>query len=149
MRDRSPPPIEVRNRQRTISISARELQQFANIACSLAWKFKTRQSEIGSINQIFVLIVSDRRMAMLHKKFCGIPGPTDVLAFQHGEIAISADMAARQARTFGSKLNAEIQLYILHGLLHLAGFDDMTPAKRRRMQRLQKKLFGAILRTGL
>jgi probable rRNA maturation factor len=86
-------------------------------------------------------------MAALHKEFCGITGATDVLAFQHGEIVISADTAATQARMFHTNVTAEIQLYVLHGLLHLAGFDDATPSKRRQMHQLQKKLMTAVLRS--
>jgi probable rRNA maturation factor len=84
-------------------------------------------------------------MAALHKKFCGIPGATDVLTFQHGEIVISADRAARQARSFHTRVTAEIQLYLVHGLLHLAGFNDVTPSKRSQMQQLQEKLMNAVL----
>ncbi len=79
-------------------------------------------------------------MAALHKAFCGLAGPTDVLTFQHGEIVISAETAVRQARVFHSNVMAEIQLYLLHGLLHLAGFSDVTAHQQKRMQRLQKKL---------
>jgi probable rRNA maturation factor len=85
-------------------------------------------------------------MAALHKEFCGLAGPTDVLTFQHGEIVISAETAARQARIFHSNLTAEIQLYLLHGLLHLAGFDDTAPDARKRMHQLQKKLLASALR---
>ena len=85
-------------------------------------------------------------MAALHRQFCGIPGSTDVLTFQHGEIVISADMAATQARTFGTNVTVEIQLYVLHGLLHLAGFDDVTPSKRRQMHELQERLMTTVLR---
>ena len=88
-------------------------------------------------------------MAALHRKFCGAPGPTDVLTFQHGEIVISADTAARQARMFQSNVTAEMQLYLLHGLLHLAGFDDVTPDQRKRMHRLQKRLLATALRARL
>jgi probable rRNA maturation factor len=147
MRHRLPPPIEVRNVQRTVQISKRRLQQFANIACALAWKHKQPGAEIASVPAISVLIVSDRRMAALHEEFCGLAGPTDVLTFQHGEIMISAATAARQARTFQSSLTAEIQLYLLHGLLHLAGFNDVSAQDRRRMHRLQKKLLASALRT--
>src|SRR5213595_567443 len=143
MRHRLPPSIEVRNLQRTVRISTRRLQEFANIACSLAWKQKQPEAEIASVPAISVLIVSDRRMAALHKEFCGLAGPTYVLTFQHGEIVISAETAARQARIFHSSLAGEIQLYLLHGLLHLGGFDDVTTQERRRMQRLQKKLLAS------
>jgi probable rRNA maturation factor len=148
MRHRLPPSIEVRNLQRTVRISIRRLQRFANIACALAWKHKQPGAEIASVPAISVLIASDRRMAALHKEFCGLANPTDVLTFQHGEIVISAETAARQARTFQSNLMAEIQLYLLHGLLHLAGFSDVTAQQRQRMQRLQNKLL-AIATHGL
>ena len=145
MRHRLPPSIEVRNLQRIVRISTRRLQEFANIACALAWKQKQPEAEIASVPAVSVLIVSDRRMAALHKEFCGLAGPTDVLTFQHGEIVISAETAARQARIFHSNLIAEIQLYLLHGLLHLAGFDDVTAHQRKRMQRLQNKLLATLL----
>ena len=99
------------------------------------------------LTEIHILIVSDRRMAALHKEFCGITGATDVLTFQHGEIVISADTAATQARMFHTNVTAEIQLYVLHGLLHLAGFDDATPSKRRQMHQLQRKLMTTVLRS--
>jgi metalloprotein, YbeY/UPF0054 family len=143
----SPPLITIRNVQRSVLFSTHRLQHFAGIACKLVWQTRRQKSEIASLNQIYILIVSDRRMAALHKEFCSIPGATDVLTFQHGEIVISADTAATQARMFHTNVTAEIQLYVLHGLLHLAGFDDATPSKRRQMHQLQKKLMTAVLRS--
>jgi probable rRNA maturation factor len=149
MRHRSPPPIELRNAQRIVRVSTRRLQQFANSACALVWKHKQPGAELASVPVISVLMVSDRRMAALHEKFCGLSGPTDVITFQHGEIVISAETAARRARMFHTNVMAEIQLYLLHGLLHLAGFDDVSAQDRRRMHRLQKKLLATALRTPL
>ena len=149
MRHRLPPPIEVRNIQRTIRVSRRRLQRFADIACALVWKHKQPDAEIASVPAISVLIVSDRRMAALHQKFCGSSGPTDVLTFQHGEIVISAETAARQAKVFRSTLAGEIQMYLLHGLLHLAAFNDVTAHERRQMHRLQKKLLATARRARL
>jgi probable rRNA maturation factor len=97
-----------------------------------------------SLRVISVLVVSDRRMAELHKQFCGISGPTDVLTFHHGEIVISAHTAARQAQLFGNSLRTEIQLYLLHGLLHLAGFDDKDRGERKKMHQLQEKLLATL-----
>jgi len=145
MKLRSPPLITIRNVQRSVLFSTRKLQRFAGNACKLAWQNRRPKSEIASLNQIHVLVVSDRRMAALHKQFSGIPGPTDVLTFRHGEIVISADTAATQARMFRTNVTAEIQLYVMHGLLHLAGFDDATPSKRRQMHQLQKKLMTTVL----
>lgn len=143
----SPPLITIRNVQRSVLLSTPKLQRFVGIACKLVWQTKRPKSEIASLNRIHILIVSDRRMAALHKEFCGITGATDVLTFQHGEIVISADTAATQARMFHTNVTAEIQLYVLHGLLHLAGFDDATPSKRRQMHQLQRKLMTTVLRS--
>ena len=143
----SPPLITIRNVQRSVLFSTPKLQRFVGIACKLVWQTRRQKSEIASLKQIHILIVSDRRMAALHKEFCGITGATDVLTFQHGEIVISADTAATQARMFHTNVTAEIQLYVLHGLLHLAGFDDATPSKRRQMHQLQRKLMTTVLRS--
>jgi len=143
----SPPLITIRNVQRSVLFSTHKLQRFVGIACKVVWQTKRPKSEIASLNQIYIPIVSDRRMAALHKEFCGITGATDVLTFQHGEIVISADTAATQARMFHTNVTAEIQLYVLHGLLHLAGFDDATPSKRRQMHQLQRKLMTTVLRS--
>ena len=57
-----------------------------------------RENELTCANrgEIFVWLISDRRMAHLHRKFLGLSGPTDVLTFQHGEIFISVETARRQ-----------------------------------------------------
>ena len=138
------PRVAVRNNQRLVRVSLPSLQRFAEAACSLVWTRKQQTSEMTGLTHIDVLIVSDRRMAALHKKFCGVSGATDVLTFQHGEIVISADTAAMQARQCRTCTIAEIQLYLLHGLLHLAGFNDTTPSQRRQMHRLQNKLMTLI-----
>jgi probable rRNA maturation factor len=102
---------------------------------------------MASVHAISVLIVSDRRMAALHQKFCGTSGPTDVLTFQHGEIVISVETAMRQAKVFRSTLAGEIRLYLLHGLLHLGGFNDIAARERRQMLQLQEKLLATALCT--
>ncbi|PYI75166.1 MAG: rRNA maturation RNase YbeY [Verrucomicrobia bacterium] len=144
MRHSSVPRVEVTNRQRMIPISTDGLQRFAEVASALVCKHKQRRSHMKSLRVISVLVVSDRRMAQLHKQFCGISGPTDVLTFHHGEIVISVHTAARQARVFGNSLRGEIQLYLLHGLLHLAGYDDDDPGECMEMHQLQEKLLATL-----
>jgi probable rRNA maturation factor len=98
------------------------------------------------LHEVFVWLISDRRMAQVHRQFLGQTGPTDVLTFQHGEIFISVEMAKRQARTFGNSLTRELQLYIVHGLLHLHGFDDRTQADARKMHTTEKKILRHALK---
>jgi probable rRNA maturation factor len=83
----------------------------------------------GTVN---VLITNSRELHALNRRFRGKDRPTDVLSFPPasslprgfaGDIAISADLAARNARALGHSLSAELRILSLHGLLHLAGYD--------------------------
>jgi probable rRNA maturation factor len=58
---------------------------------------------------------------------------------------ISAEMAKRQARAFRTSLEHELRLYIAHGLLHLCGYDDKTPAGAAEMKRLQESMVASLL----
>lgn len=135
--------ISVRNLQRKISLSAAGLEKFAGKAtrCVLHLR-KKKPTDLTKLREIFVWLVSDRRMSRLHREFLGKSGPTDVLTFQHGEIFISVATAKRHARAFGNSLTRELQLYIIHGLLHLDGFDDRTQPGARRMEKMQAKILG-------
>ena len=82
-------------------------------------------------------------MASLHRQFLNQTGPTDVLTFQHGEIFISVETARRHARVFGNSLARELRLYIVHGLLHLQGFDDRKRTDARKMERMQERILTA------
>lgn len=137
----TPPPIEIRNAQRKLKIRRASLQQFAGIAIALSWPNRRPTNDIENVEAILISLVSGTRMARLHEKFCGIRGTTDVLTFQHGEIVISAGSAVSNARLFRTSAGREIQLYILHGLLHLCGHDDTNPRARRAMHRRQGALF--------
>jgi len=73
-----------------------------------------------------------------------IPGATDVITFQHGEIFVSVETALRQARRYRSSVEKEIKLYLVHGLLHLEGFDDTSAVKARAMESAQTRLLSAL-----
>lgn len=137
------PKISVRNLQRIVPVNIGNLEKFAKRAVRLCIKIRRKkQTELMRLEEIFVWVISDRRMSRLHLRFLGEIGPTDVLTFQHGEIFISVETAKRHARVFGSSLMRELQLYIVHGLLHLHGFDDHTRSGARRIKREQEKILG-------
>ncbi len=141
------PDISVRNRQRNIPVNGADLQRFAAKAMRLCLQLhKQKETDLSKLREVFVWLVSDRRIAALHGKFMHQTGPTDVLTFQHGEIFISVDTASRNARAFGSSLASELRLYIVHGLLHLHGFDDRTHGDARKMERAQSKILKAEMK---
>ena len=135
------PSIRVRNLQRAIALKAAALEEFAVKAIRLCFNLqRAKRTDLTKLREIFVLIVSDRRMAGLHRQFLNERGPTDVITFSHGEIFISAETARRHARQFGSALTRELQLYVVHGLLHLHGFDDRNKVAARKMEAAQRRI---------
>jgi probable rRNA maturation factor len=140
---KSAPGITVRNLQRGVKIDLAALRRFALRALDRCLALPKRKSPLSRLACVDVFLISDRRIAGLHRRFHKITGPTDVLTFQHGEIFISVQTAQRHATEFGTSTRREIELYLLHGLLHLHGFDDKTAADRRKIEAIQRK----ILRT--
>ena len=140
------PKVSVRNLQRKISVNVAGLQKFAVKALQNCLQLqKKKQTDLRKLRDIFVWLISDRRMSQLHRQFLGQTGPTDVLTFQHGEIFISVETAKQHSRVFANSLMHELQLYIVHGLLHLHGFDDRTPAGARKMKRMQERILSRAL----
>ena len=143
------PKISVRNIQRTVRVNTVDLENFAAkaVRCCLQLR-KRKPTDLTKLRELFVVLVSDRRMALLHRRFLHKPGPTDVLTFEHGEIFVSVETARRNARTFRNSLARELRLYIVHGLLHLHGFEDRTEADARKMKTMQERILRQIADAG-
>lgn len=99
--------------------------------------------------EVSVAIVTDAMIAELHEQYLGEKGPTDVLSFPlenddrhlEGEIVVSAETAENWANRIGWPSENELLLYIVHGTLHLVGYDDQTPSARRKMRQAEKTVF--------
>jgi probable rRNA maturation factor len=142
------PEITVVNRQRKLPVKPGLLQDFAEGAVQECLKLRRPHlTALTKLEELSVVLVSDRRMAELHRRFLQEPGPTDVITFQHGEIFVSTETARRQARRFGTTADGEMRLYIAHGLLHLHGFDDKDARAAAEMKRVQEKLVTKVNRT--
>lgn len=135
--------VEVVNRQKVMAVDAKWLERVVRRAVAA----------IGAeVAEITVLVVDDRRIAALHDRWMGIPGPTDVLTFDlsaggprglAGDIVASAETARRVGRELDWQPRQELAYYVVHGLLHLAGEDDGTPGERRRMRRRERAVMVA------
>jgi len=101
-----------------------------------------------------VVLVDDAGIAALNRTYRGVVGPTDVLAFPMtegpfaeltpdclGDVVISAETAVRQTR--GGDLKAELALLLVHGILHLVGYDHGTLRQHQRMWKRQAALLAA------
>ena len=109
------------------------------------------RSAAGLKGAVNVLVTSNTELRSLNRRFRGKDKPTDVLSFPSepgaaenlaGEIAVSAEIASRNARMLGHEPAAEIKILILHGILHLRGYDhDRDQGEMANLeQRLRQKL---------
>ena len=146
----SPPSSTVTFRRVPADFSRRTIERFA----------RRLQMEVAQGRPFDCLIAGDAELRRLNREFLGHDYPTDVLSFPGprppapgpcaflGDIAISFLRARAQARAFGHNTGQEIQILMLHGLLHLLGMDHATDGGR--MARAEKRWRGRLgLPTGL
>jgi probable rRNA maturation factor len=115
--------------------------------------------QTGGLLEIAVRLTDDAELNKLNAQFRGIDKPTDVLSFGGeawregvctvsgastylGDIAISMERCAAQAKKAGHTTDAELALLVVHGMLHLLGFDHDTAPRKRRMWVAQRKALG-------
>jgi probable rRNA maturation factor len=138
--------VEVINRQRKITLDCEPWRTFAGKALSVT---------SGEGSSVTIAFVSDRAMRKLNRRWRTKQGTTDVLSFPAGgdkfahceeqmlgDIVISAEQAALQAKQNRLTFDQEVAQLILHGLLHLCGYDHETDTgeMNREELRLRKKL---------
>jgi len=127
--------VEVSNRQRRLKINTPLLAEAAERTLEF----------VGKANgQLSIVLVDDATIARLNVEYHGVRGPTDVLSFDYGEgqgeLILSVQQAVIHAKRFRTTPARELILYLVHGILHLHGFDDLTPAKRRRMRAAERRV---------
>ena len=133
--------ISARNCQRRIRVSLPRLRRLARRALAA----------IGRADaDVHVSVVDDREIRRLHARYLGRRRATDVMAFNLegdpapglllGEVVISAETALRQSRRVRVPVALEIDLLLVHGILHLTGWDDHTPADARQMHEREREI---------
>lgn len=108
------------------------------------------------VGDLTVVLAENKQLHQLNRDYLGVDAPTDVLAFPGGEIdpesgakylgdiLISVPQAESQARAAGHPLQSEIQLLVVHGALHLLGYDHAQPDARSRMWAVQDEILASI-----
>jgi len=156
--------IAIANRQRARKINKRLLKQAMG---GLLAELKIIEAEMG------INLVGAKEMAALNWKFLRHKGTTDVITFDYGvgrasrlshfkpmkngnsrdacptfsgELFISVDDAILQAKQFQTSWQSEVVRYIVHGVLHLVGHDDLKPQLRRNMKREENRLVRLLSR---
>jgi probable rRNA maturation factor len=103
--------------------------------------------------EIAVVFVDDAEMRRMHRDFMGIDEPTDIMTFPSesepdgphgGDLIISIETAAAQASEFGNTVSRELEFLIVHGMLHLLGWDDAGADDRAAMLARQDEILAEI-----
>lgn len=145
--------LAVQNRQRRKRIDTRFLGRMTREL--LSKHLSVAEAELG------IHLVGAREMAEVNQQFLNHQGSTDVITFDHrerpvtqptfscpihGELFICVEDAEIQAREFGTSWPEELVRYVVHGVLHLCGFDDLEPKARRRMKAQEGRLLRELCR---
>jgi len=130
--------VEVSNRQRKVPVDGRQVGRLTRLLVGeLLGMSRVRLS---------ICLLDDAGMARLNETYvhhAGGAGASDEVC---GEICLGVEEAQRQARRYGTSWPAELARYLVHGVLHLLGYDDRQPAARRRMKRQEDRLLRALRR---
>lgn len=142
-------PAPHQNNNMTIEIDCEiqnadlDIDGFKNLALAICRRFDVTDAAVS------IVIVGDEKIAELNEKFLQKSNTTDVISFDLTEpgdtervfdLVINVQEAARQAEKRGHPLNAELALYITHGLLHNLGFDDADEKEAQRMHRTEDEI---------
>ena len=109
------------------------------------------RAERVKTGQVTVIGISDPVCRRMNRRFLGHDYTTDVISFPlgragklEGEVYVNLDRAHVQARVYGVTPGREAARLVIHGTLHLAGYDDRTPAKARRMRRREDQILARV-----
>ncbi|MGK2966825.1 MAG: rRNA maturation RNase YbeY [Tepidiformaceae bacterium] len=115
--------------------------------------------EVAAGTGLSILVTDDEEVRSMNNQFLGIDAPTDVLSFPDdapdfvqaesepflGDIAIALPTAARQAVVAGHSLDAELRHLLVHGILHLCGYDhEVSPEEETRMRQREEHYLGDL-----
>ncbi len=133
-----------------------EVERFGDLG-----RYVLKEMRVSGEADLTILFVDEAEMGDLHLKWMGEPGPTDVLSFPMdelrpgtegkptsagvlGDVVVCPSLAERQAAEAGHSTEHEMFLLVIHGILHLLGFDHFTPEEEREMFDLQGSLLNGF-----
>ncbi|MFH1063256.1 MAG: rRNA maturation RNase YbeY [Candidatus Omnitrophota bacterium] len=136
--------INIKNLQKKIKVNTLKLKTLAN---------KVLKHQGVNSGELSVLLVDDSQISDLNKRYLNKNSATDVLAFRMsdgkygkinpeilGDVVLSVDTAKAQACQLKVSVESEINLYLIHGILHLLGFCDKTKSGFKQMKKIQEEL---------
>ena len=144
--------IAIANRHARLQLDRREVADMIRLLDESGAALAPASSAIPA-GDLSVVFLTDAELARLHGAFMNDPSTTDVITFGGnsllglaGEICVSADTAADYATAHRQDFSTELTLYVVHGWLHLAGYDDLVPEKKRAMRRAESRAMRLLQR---
>lgn len=139
------PALRILNRQRRHRLGLAQIRRMAEAALPLCLaESGPLPPDLPRIDEVEVSLLSATAMSRVHLDFLKIEGPTDVITFPYGEILVCPEIARENISRYGTTFDEEVALYIIHGLLHLNGYDDTTAGHARQMHARQAKILNAV-----
>ena len=134
--------VLIANNCKNLKVPAAGFKELIKIICS---RFKISKATVS------VSIVDDVQIRKINRRFLGHRGTTDCISFDSSDsskvspmkvfdMVVNGEMAIRQARQRGHSCEAELALYITHGLLHNAGFNDSRPKDAQKMHKIEDEI---------
>ncbi len=141
--------IRINNRQKKFRIKPKTIKKLCENVLSA-------QGEPDNV-ELDLTIVNDRRMVVMNKQFLNHSRTTDVISFPQrdkgdpsteilGDIIVCAERAKKQSEFFGTTFNQEFGLYIIHGILHILGYDDQKEPEKKIMEKQQLLWFNEFVK---
>lgn len=136
--------VQIKNIQKILKIKVSPLTVLTEQICSI----------LGFRGTISVVLTDNKEIMLLNKKYFHRSYPTDVLSFNlsdcpdplniAGEIIISVERAVENSKVFCNDIKNELLLYVIHGLLHLTGFEDSTNSEKEKMRKKENELMSHL-----
>jgi len=140
------PKVSICSSQRALRVPRKKLDALI--------RFVARRQG-AAVAEVDLAVVGSDQIASLNRRHLRRSGPTDVLSFDLSDagakrlcvqLVVCGDLAAARAREFGLSAQRELMLYVVHGLLHLMGHDDKTPAAAARMHARENEILDEFLK---
>jgi probable rRNA maturation factor len=133
--------IEVRNLNKNHRINKKFIAKIAGEVIRILNREK--------FSELSIVFLSDPAIKPINKKYRQRDRATDVLSFdlgKYGQVLISSDTALKNSRLFNTSFEEEIALYVIHGILHLSGYDDETKTGKDRMSKKEESILKRLCR---
>lgn len=150
--------LSLRNRHRWQRLDLRLMRKIVAAATAEMQALPRESSTLEC--QVAIFFVGSRKIARLNQEYVGHSGPTDVITFDYdrpevarpdevwlrGDLFICIDEARHQAQEFATTWQSELTRYVIHGLLHLLGYDDREVPDRKAMKHVEGRLLNSVSR---